>query len=268
MGRVEDELGRAIVLLELDDRRVGVVALEVEDVAQIRTTPAIDRLVVVPDDREVPVLRGEGTDPEVLRPVRVLVLVDMEIAPAILVAGEHVGRLVEQNDGLQEEVVEVEGADLLQALLVADGQLGDRPLAMVDRVLGEERRVEHLVLRPADRPEHGARPELAGQRQVLLAEELLHQALLVLGVVDDESPVDPDGFTVATEDAGAQRVERPGLDVATGLADEADDAFAELARCSVGEGHRQDRPGPDVLHAHEVGDPMGEDPRLAGTRAG
>ena len=94
----------------------------------------------------------------------------------------------------------------------------------------EERRVEHLVLRPADRAEDGARPELAGQRQVLLAEELLHQALLVLGVVDDEPAADPDRLAVAAEDAGAERVEGPGLDVAAGLADEADDPLAELAR--------------------------------------
>ena len=96
VGRVEDQLGRAVVLLELDDRRVRVVALEVEDVPDVGAAPAVDRLVVVADDGEVAVLRGERPDPEVLRPVRVLVLVDVEVAPAILVAGEDVGRLVEQ----------------------------------------------------------------------------------------------------------------------------------------------------------------------------
>ena len=127
MGRVEDQLGRAVVLLELDDRRVGVVALEVEDVADVGAAPAVDRLVVVADDREVAVLRGERPDPEVLRPVRVLVLVDVEVAPAILVAGEDVGRLVEQPDGLEEEVVEVERADLLEPLDVARRELARSP---------------------------------------------------------------------------------------------------------------------------------------------
>ena len=50
---VEDQLRRAVVLLELDDGRVRVVALEVEDVAQVGAAPRVDRLVVVADDREV-----------------------------------------------------------------------------------------------------------------------------------------------------------------------------------------------------------------------
>ena len=110
MGGVEDQLRRAVVPLELHDRRVGVVALEVEDVPDVGAAPAVDRLVVVADDREVAVLRGERPDPQVLRPVRVLVLVDVEVAPAILVAREDVGRLVEEPDRLEEEVVEVERA--------------------------------------------------------------------------------------------------------------------------------------------------------------
>ena len=58
---------------------------------------------------------GELADPQVLRPVRVLVLVDVQVAPAILVVGEHRGRLVEQAHGLVEQVVEVERARLLAA---------------------------------------------------------------------------------------------------------------------------------------------------------
>ena len=94
------------------------------------------------------------------------------------------GASLEQPDGLEQQVVEVERVGRPQALLVARREAGDRPLAVVDGVLGEERRVEHLVLGPADRAEHRARPELAGQRQVLLAQDLLHQRLLVVGVVD------------------------------------------------------------------------------------
>ena len=110
VGRVEDELGAPVVLLELDDDGVRVVALEVEDVPDVRPAPAVDRLVVVADDREVAVLRGERLDPQVLRPVRVLVLVDVQVAPAILVAGSTSGASVEEPDGGEQQVVEVEGA--------------------------------------------------------------------------------------------------------------------------------------------------------------
>ena len=132
----------------------------------------------------------------------------------------------------------------------------------------EERRVEHLVLGPADGAEDGARPELAGQRQVLLAQDLLHQRLLVVRVVDDEAAVDPDGRAVLAQDPRAQRVERAGLDVAAALADEADDPLAQLRGGLVGEGDGQDPERRHALDPDQVGDPVGQDPRLAGARAG
>ena len=45
VGGVEDRLSRAVVLLELDDAGVGEVLLEVEDVADVRAAPAVDRVV-------------------------------------------------------------------------------------------------------------------------------------------------------------------------------------------------------------------------------
>ena len=83
-------------------------------------------------------LRGERPDPQVLRAVRVLVFVDVEVAPLLLVLGEDVGRLLEEPDGLEQQVVEVERVGLAQALLVAGREAGDRPLAVVRGVLGEE----------------------------------------------------------------------------------------------------------------------------------
>ena len=51
--RVEDRLRRAVVLLEQDRRRVRVVALELEDVADRRAAEGVDRLVGVADDGEL-----------------------------------------------------------------------------------------------------------------------------------------------------------------------------------------------------------------------
>ena len=112
------------------------------------------------------------------------------------------------------------------------------------------------------------RPVLAGRGHVLVAQDLLHQLLLVVGVVDDEAAVDPDRLAVAAQDPGAERVERAGLHVAAGVADEADDPLPQLGRGPVGEGHRQDLPRPDALDADEVGDAVGEDTRLAAAGAG
>ncbi len=93
VGGIEDELGGAVVLLELDHRGIGVVGLEVEDVAQVRAAPAVDGLIVVAHHREVAVLLREQLDPQVLGPVGVLVLVDVEVLPTLLVVGQHCRRL-------------------------------------------------------------------------------------------------------------------------------------------------------------------------------
>ena len=109
---------------------------------------------------------------------------------------------------------------------------------------------------------------LPGRGHVLVAEDLLHQLLLVVGVVDDEAAVDPDRFAVAAQHPGAQRVERARLHVAAGVADEADDPLAQLGRGPVGERHRKDLPRPDALDADRGRRPVGEDPRLAAAGAG
>ncbi len=266
MGGVEDQLGRAVVPFELDHGRVRPVALEVEDVAQVGAAPRVDRLVVVADDRQVAVLRGEGLDPQVLGAVRVLVFVDVEIPPAVLILREDLGSFIEQPDRFEEEVVEVERAGDPETLLVAGREAGDRAFPVVGGVLAEERGVQHLVLGSADRAQHRTRAELAGEREVLLAQDLLHQRLLVVRVVDHEPPVDPDGGALLAEDTGTQRMEGARLDLPTTFADEADDPVAELGRGLVRERDRQDAPRRHVLDADQVGDPVGEHAGLA--RAG
>ena len=55
VGDVEDDLRRAVVLLEADQFGVDEVVLEVQDVLDVGGTERVDRLIVVPDDREVAV---------------------------------------------------------------------------------------------------------------------------------------------------------------------------------------------------------------------
>ena len=128
VGGVEDRLRRAVVLLELDHRRVGEVVLEVEDVADVGMPEGIDRLIVVADDREVAVLLGQQPQPDVLGVVGVLVLVDEHEAERAAVALEHLGKHLEEPDRLQQQVVEVHRVHRVDPLLVELVDLGDRLL--------------------------------------------------------------------------------------------------------------------------------------------
>ena len=52
-GGAEDARGRAIILLEPNDCRAGKIAFEPQDVADLGTAPAVDRLIVVADAAQV-----------------------------------------------------------------------------------------------------------------------------------------------------------------------------------------------------------------------
>jgi len=89
VGRAQDGLGRAVVLLEQDGPRVGVVQLELDDVADGRAAESVDRLVRVTDDRELGRRNRVGvaarmadqlSNELVLRGVGVLVLIDQDMA--------------------------------------------------------------------------------------------------------------------------------------------------------------------------------------------
>ena len=71
--------GRAVVELEMDHFGVGIVVLEVEDVADVGLPPAVDRLIGIADDEEIAVLAGQRGDEHVLDAVGVLVLVDQDV---------------------------------------------------------------------------------------------------------------------------------------------------------------------------------------------
>ena len=66
-----------------------MVALEVEDVAQVRAAPRVDRLVRIADHAQVAVLAGELAHQLVLHAVRVLVLVDEHVLEALPVVAQH-----------------------------------------------------------------------------------------------------------------------------------------------------------------------------------
>ncbi len=118
VGRVEDLLRGAVVLLQADDLRVRVVALELEDVADVGAAPRVDALVVVAHHGEVAVRAGEQVGEPVLGVVGVLVLVDEHEAERLLVVLQPVRIALEQLDRLHQKVVEVHGVHLGVALLV------------------------------------------------------------------------------------------------------------------------------------------------------
>ncbi len=102
VGRREDGLSRAVILFELENLRGRIVALEVEDVADIGAPPAINRLVLVTDDAEISAQRRECLHQQILDAIGILVLVDQQVMRAPLPTRERFRIVAQEAIGLQQ----------------------------------------------------------------------------------------------------------------------------------------------------------------------
>jgi len=128
IGRIQDRLDGAVVLLERDDLgRTGELAREVEDVLDPCSPERVDRLGVVPHDHHAGPVWLQARQDLRLQRVGVLVLVDQDLVegPADLRCD---GRLVHQHAPVEKEVVVVED-----------------PVRLLARDVGAEQRAQLLL---------------------------------------------------------------------------------------------------------------------------
>ena len=265
--RVEDALRAAVVLLELHDGRVGVVALEVEDVPHVGAAPREDALIVVTDDREVLLEAGEVPQQLVLRAVRVLVFIDEDVLVAVLPPLEGAIARREKADREEQQVVEVERVVLAQQRFVPRPHERGDALELALRRRGHVGRSVQLVLRAGDRRgDRAGRDHLLGD--ALVGHRLAQERALVGLVVDRERPIDANDRPVVAEQPRAEAVERTDRQLPDPLPiQQAVEPLAHLTRSLVREGHREDRPRGHPL-ADEVRDAVCEDAGLARAGAG
>ena len=242
--------------------------------------PGINRLVFVADGANVVAISGEHAHEFVLRTVRVLIFVDQQILETAVVVLAHLRRRFQQAHRFEQKIVEVEGVGLAQFLSVFLVEMRDLLGLGIGRLQVEFLRIEHVILRPRNAAQNGARREL-----LVVEAEPLHHAfdhrLLVALVVDDKvfrmtdrrlarnARRDAHRFDVAAQHAHAKRME--GRDDGLGDAQSADqffDALAHFRGSLVGEGHRQDGFRHHALVLDQIGDAVGDDAGLAAARAG
>ena len=272
-GPLQDHLGGAVVLFEADDLDFGEVFFEVEDVLDVSPTPAVDGLIFIADDADVVVLAGEELHELVLGLVGVLVLVDHDVLVAAVVAFAGGGGGLEEANGFEEEIVEVEGVGFEEFIAIDLEDVGDlffhRVGACEEVLLG----IDHVVLGPGDTAEG-----YAGLEGFIVDAEALegrfYDGLLVGLIVDGEGAgeafaVDLKGFNIAAQDADAEAVEggEGGLGE-RGVAEDFVYALCHFLRSFVGEGDGKDVVSGDVALLDEPRDAVGDDASFAGASAG
>ncbi len=184
VGRIEDVTDRAVVLLELDQILHAELAFEVRHVADVRAAEGVDRLVVVADrENGVPALPGQLLEPRVLQLVRVLELVDQDVAEAVLVVLPQDLVAVEQLVAAQQQLGEVDHALAIALCVVECVELDEAAVVVV---------VDLDVLRPQARLLRTVDEQLQIARRIALVVDVvrlqqpLDRAQLVSRVEDLE----------------------------------------------------------------------------------
>ena len=75
----QNYLGRAVVLFQANNLRVGKIFFKFENVLDVRAAPGIDALVLIADDADIVFFAGQHLHQLILRAVGVLVFVDEDV---------------------------------------------------------------------------------------------------------------------------------------------------------------------------------------------
>jgi len=266
VGEVQDLRRRAVVLLQLDDARARKIALEVEEETDAGAAPGIDGLIVVADHGDAAAVAAQQPDQFVLVGVGVLELVHQQVAEALLVPVAHRVVVAQQHDGKRDQVLVVPELAFLLRGVVA-GEYAD--LLVVEALLAQELAVVGVMqphLGQTDAPQQGV--ALAQQVGETFLEQAPEEPMLLVVVHDLPLGIEAQGGARFAQDAQPQGVESGdgeelGLDAGQGL-----DAHLHFVGRLVGKGDGQHLPGRQSHLQDQVGDLVGDHPRLARAGAG
>jgi hypothetical protein len=243
------------------------VLFEVEDVGDFGSAPRVDRLVVVADHDHVVVRGGQKTHQLELRFVGVLVLVDQNVAKALLPFREHLFAAPKKAHRFAHQIVEVEGRKPAQrgAVLRID-DFGDF-VVLVPFPLGQVRFLEELIFGGRDAGDDGA--HVVASIGAKRAQDLAHGPRDIALIEDRELAVtQAEDAGLRRQDAHAEAVKRGNDELAGELfADQARDPLFHFGGGLVGERHRQDGARQNAA-LEQARDSHRDHARLAGSGAG
>ena len=192
----------------------------------------------------------------------------MHVLETPLIVRAGVFGFAQKLDGLHNQIVKVQRVGNGEFVLI---KLINRRDGALERRRSEVR--FHIVRRPhdffgfGDLRQHGARGELLVV-QVQLAHRFFDEGKLVAIVVNHEVLVQANQLAALAQNAGANRVECSGEQVAhDGFADEICNALFHFRRRFVGERDGDDVVRADVTLLNEIGDAFCQRVRFAAARA-
>ena len=118
VGRFQDIGSGAVILLQFDHFGAGKILLKLQDIADIRTPPAVNGLVVIAYNAQVLAFLCQQAYQGILGIVGILVFIDVHIGEAALIVAEHRRVIHQKLQGFRDQVIEIERVGLLQRVII------------------------------------------------------------------------------------------------------------------------------------------------------
>ena len=262
VGRLDDLRRGAVVLFEEQDLCAGVVRLKVQQHIRTGGAEAIDALILVTDEKQVPACTGQQRDDRMLDARGILCLVHAEVVIARLKFVQDLRDLPQDAQGIDHLVVIVHLPGIAQRLLIGAVERGEAVQLLPQQV--QLLLAQHLIFYIGD--ERAGLLELGVRRVLALAPEIQHAqqgGLLCLAREQGKGgPSHP--LLIGADDARRDAVDRAKLHPAAELlTEQGREAASHVAGGRDGIGHGEDLLRADVAALHEIAQPRHEYGRLA-----
>ena len=92
----------AIIALEANDFRAREIRFKAQNIIDLSPAPSIDRLVIIADNADIIGALREEPEPEILRDICVLILIDQNIAKFGMIAFQDIWVVLKQRQIMQQ----------------------------------------------------------------------------------------------------------------------------------------------------------------------
>ena len=266
IGRVQHVLGGTVILLQLNDRRLGIHFFKIKNIPDIRPPEFVDRLVVIAYYAKIPVFIRQKTNKFKLHRIRILVFVYHQISEPILITGQYFGAGFKQFHRFHDQIVKIQRIAFSKRLLVFHISPGNSfPMKISHRLYLVILRGYKLILRRG----YGAqnRPLLQHLRiDLQTLAHILHHRFLVIHIIYGEIIVKSYPVYVPAKNPHTCRVKCGHPDLVRPMPDNGIHTFPHLSCRFIGKSNCHNVVWAYAYLIDQISDPVRQNPGLPAAR--
>jgi hypothetical protein len=182
VGGFQDNVRGSVISFQLNGPAVRIDFFKIQYVADVRSSPTVNGLVVVAYDAQISMVLGKKADQYELSPVGILVLVHHDVFKLTGIEFQYVFVFTENPDGIHDDIVKIQRIVVLQRFLIPAVHFSDFTHTIIRFVNGFEFvGIHQIVLSPSDGVYHHFRRENLGVH-IQSLQAIFDQRKLVIGI--------------------------------------------------------------------------------------